>query len=132
MEEIERLRAEIERRRDNLGPVEFDMRKRAKFDVYEGLLSYIDYHFPKMEGCDDLDKAAENCAYYKREDDEEGGYDLAKLEGFYLGAQWQKEHIMKGAVELKINRDTLYDLKPLIHDKIGDKVKLIIFPSNNK
>lgn len=51
--------------------------------------------------------------------------------------QWQKEQIMKDAVEIKINRDTLYDLKPLIHEryldyKIGQKVKIIILPSDNK
>ena len=51
--------------------------------------------------------------------------------------QWQKEKMMKDAVEIKINRDTLYDLKPLIHEryldyKIGQKVKIIILPSDNK
>lgn len=45
--------------------------------------------------------------------------------------QWQKEQMMKDAIGLKINRDTLYDLKPIIHEKyldykIGDKVKVII------
>lgn len=54
-----------------------------------------------------------------------------------LGAQWQREKMMKDAVEIKINRDTLYDLKPLIHEryldyKIGQKVKIIILPSDNK
>lgn len=51
--------------------------------------------------------------------------------------QWQKEQMIKDAVEIKINRDTLYDLKPLIHEryldyKIGQKVKIIILPSDNK
>ena len=46
-------------------------------------------------------------------------------------AQWQKEQMMKDAIEVKINRDTLYNLKPFIHEKyldykIGDKVKIII------
>ena len=45
-------------------------------------------------------------------------------------AQWQKEQIMKSAIEVKINRDTLYNLKPIIHEKyqdlkIGDKILII-------
>ena len=48
-----------------------------------------------------------------------------------LGAQWQKEQMMKDAIEVRINRDRLYNLKPIIHEKyldykIGDKVKIII------
>ena len=44
---------------------------------------------------------------------------------------WQKQQMMKDALDLKINRDTLYDLKPIIHEKyldyrIGDRVKVII------
>ena len=61
----------------------------------------------------------------------------AMLDAVEFGAQWQKEQMMKDAVEIKINRDTLYDLKPLIHEryldyKIGQKVKIIILPSDNK
>lgn len=46
-------------------------------------------------------------------------------------AELLKQQMMKDAIDLKINRDTLYDLKPIIHEKyldykIGDKVKLII------
>lgn len=56
---------------------------------------------------------------------------------FEAGARWDREQMMEDAVEIKINRDTLYDLKPLIHEryldyKIGQKVKIIILPSDNK
>lgn len=45
-------------------------------------------------------------------------------------AQWQKEQMMKSAIEVKINRDTLYNLKPIIHEKyqdlkIGNKILII-------
>ncbi len=45
-------------------------------------------------------------------------------------ALWQKEQMMKSAIEVKINRDTLYNLKPIIHEKyqdlkIGDKILII-------
>lgn len=56
---------------------------------------------------------------------------------FKAGANWQKEQMMKDAVEFILNRGKLYDLKPLIHEryldyKIGQKVKIIILPSDNK
>lgn len=46
-------------------------------------------------------------------------------------AKWQKEQMMAKAIDVKINRDTLYDLKPFIHEKyldykIGDKCKMIL------
>ena len=42
-----------------------------------------------------------------------------------------KKELMKDAIEVRINRDRLYNLKPIIHEKyldykIGDKVKIII------
>jgi len=42
MTDKEKIRAEIERRKDSLGFVESDLRKQLKFDVYKGLLSFID------------------------------------------------------------------------------------------
>lgn len=50
-------------------------------------------------------------------------------------ANWQREQMMKDAIDVKINRDTLYDLKPFIHEKyldykIGDKCKMILIKEN--
>lgn len=47
------------------------------------------------------------------------------------GMKLQEKQMMKGAIDVKINRDTLYDLKPFIHEKyldykIGDKCKMIL------
>ena len=48
-----------------------------------------------------------------------------------FGAKFQKEKMLKDAIDIKINRDVLYDLKQYIHEryldlKIGEKVKLIL------
>lgn len=57
-------------------------------------------------------------------------------QGLLKGAKEKEEEMMKQAEEIKINRDTLYDLKPLIHErylyyKIGNKVKLIIIKDDD-
>lgn len=92
---------------------------------------------------EDLEQAAidyDSCRPALYGEDDEGDYVEyieVRKDAFIAGAQWQKEQMMKDAVEIKINRDTLYDLKPLIHEryldyKIGQKVKIIILPSDNK
>ena len=68
-------------------------------------------------------------------------------EGFKVGAQWQKEQIMKDAVEgivqedgnfIKFSDDTYIDLnpsmgaKPMFELKDGTKVQVFILPSDNK
>lgn len=77
---------------------------------------------------EDLEEAAMQYAKLKHKD-----ATLQKIVSwdFKAGAQWQKEQMLKDAVNVKINRDTLYDLKPFIHEryldyKIGDKVKLLV------
>ena len=58
------------------------------------------------------------------------GHDKVK-NAFIAGAQLDRQQMMAKAIDVKINRDTLYDLKPFIHEKyldykIGDKCKMIL------
>jgi hypothetical protein len=81
---------------------------------------------------EDLEKSAD---YYldsiPTADLMEGSYDGSQVhDAFKAGANWQREQIMESAIEVKINRDTLYNLKPIIHEKyqdlkIGDKILII-------
>ena len=86
---------------------------------------------------DDLEQAAidyDSCRPALYGEDDEGDYVEyieVRKDAFIAGAQWQREQMMKDAIEVRINRDRLYNLKPIIHEKyldykIGDKVKIII------
>ena len=82
---------------------------------------------PAEQPSEDLEKVSKNYA-----DNEEYGDDayFAIKAAFKAGAHWQKEQMMESAIEVKINRDTLYNLKPIIHEKyqdlkIGDKILII-------
>jgi hypothetical protein len=79
---------------------------------------------------------ARHFAHWQKEQDEKE-LQTAEEHGILSGMNMEREKLMKDAVEIKINRDTLYDLKPLIHEryldyKIGQKVKIIILPSDEK
>ena len=91
----------------------------------------------KEPASDDLEQAAidyDSCRPALYGEDDEGDYVEyieVRKDAFIAGAQWQREQMMKDAIEVRINRDRLYNLKPIIHEKyldykIGDKVKIII------
>ena len=77
---------------------------------------------------EDLEEAANEYAIL----DEEGKWkDGGKYKGFIAGAEWQKEQMMKDAVEGFIFQSEDYYLKELVAQyngelKHGDKVKIII------
>lgn len=87
---------------------------------------------PHIRHRDTLDEFAYQCAYDLSNDWAKETPTWHDVEmACKLGSNWKKEQMMKDAIDLKINRDTLYDLKPIIHEKyldykIGDKVKVII------
>ena len=99
-------------------------------------LAWMERHInslpPDEQPSDDLEDEIYN--YWRNELTTEDIVTISKDDFIFHAthfAQWQKEQMMKSAIEVKINRDTLYNLKPIIHEKyqdlrIGDKVKVII------
>lgn len=90
----------------------------------------VDEHFWKMLG---EEHVSEDLGEYINELSKQfQEVSFAKLSRIAVRvANWQKAKMMAKAIDVKINRDTLYDLKPFIHEKyldykIGDKVKVIV------
>ncbi len=77
---------------------------------------------------EDLEYASEK--YACRFSSSKYGHDKVK-DAFIAGAKLDRQQMLSKAIDVKINRDTLYDLKPFIHEKyldykIGDKCKMIL------
>ena len=127
----EDLEAEIKRYRKEEMPV-----------VLESDLNDIARHFyelgkkSKEPVNEDLEEAAEE---YARLDDEGVWKDGGKYKGFIAGAEWQKEQMLKDAVEGVVCKDHIVTEKPFyfyqsrlieLPDNLneGDKVKIVIIP----
>lgn len=140
-EKLEAIKAEIERL-SNFANVYYADRIASGYKICcSDITSFID-SLSKEPVSEDLEEAAENALNFEEQafiyDDPETKEGMTEvytreqaISMFKAGDKWQKEQMMKTAVGLKINRSTLYDLKPIIHEryqdfKIGDKVKLII------
>lgn len=154
MSNIEKIRQEIERRRDITGDLfeeNSDTYYQGKAVAYNGLLSFIDSlpeeippfctgfkGHPDPAGTSDLEEAANE--YSERVSDGHNYRDLTC--GFIAGAEWRKEQMMKDAVEAKVwesehgFRDLEMESEPfrkaLEGFKDGDKVKLIIVKEDDK
>lgn len=124
--EIERLK--IEKRKENLPFHAF------YYDGYDAacdkIIAYLNTHLAEQPS-DDLEDEIYN--YWRNELTTEDIVTISKDDFIFHAthfAQWQKEQMMESAIEVKINRDTLYNLKPIIHEKyqdlrIGDKILII-------
>lgn len=127
MTQIEQIRAEIERLTEVRGYAmsEYDNgRRSAMYDIREQLINFID-SLPAEQPSEELNKEIDRFQKAKY-----GGDVISVTSIACHFAIWQKEQMMKSAIEVKINRDTLYNLKPIIHEKyqdlkIGDKILIV-------
>lgn len=70
---------------------------------------------PEEPVSEDLDEAAREDAKIERSDDSEVGYDLNRYSGFVAGAKWQKQQIMKDAIDCFIGpREGWFYIGPLL------------------
>lgn len=134
MTDKERIRQEIERRMlDDYNGPDSEQNETAQ-GVCAGLLAFIDSIRAETDHDLEAEIARHFAAWQKKQDDEL--LIIAHFDGVQSGKEAERMEMMKQAVEIKINRDTLYALKPLIHEryldyKIGDKVKLIILKDDD-
>lgn len=135
MSNIEKIRQEIERRKKEFM---YDSLSSTIGRYYEDrdLLAFID-SLPEEKPSEDLEEAAEEYAdnnSRRWQDDGDIYYDYSKIEqAFIAGTEWQKEQMMKDAVEGEIgywNQRGLSILLDQSLEKLGydedTKVKIII------
>ena len=87
----------------------------------------------QQEQPDGLDEAAENYAWSLNE--QFGGIEVGtSMESFKAGAEWQKEQMMKEAVEGKMGFVSIMLNYPNFGEKFkeGDRVKLVVLKSEEK
>lgn len=130
MDKVEKIKIEIERRRNAIDYI--GMPTCAEYNrvwAYNDVLEIID-SLEEEPVSEDLEVAAKSYSAYRRGDDTEISYDINRYEGVIAGAIWQKQQMMKDAVELPLYLDG--DFLTVDYDftesdyKVGDKVKMII------
>ena len=142
MNKVEKIKAEIKRRKSLADKESENMYFFARSDAYRELLYFID-SLEEEKISDDLEEAAESCMPecmwgidVNGDDITENAYDFNQMiQMFKDGVDWKKKQMMKNAVGGEI---TVYVLsKHLKYDKgkflnawdrfnIGDKVKIIV------
>ena len=140
MTDKEKILAEIKRRMNNRAKTLID----GSYWDYKGLIDFID-SLKEKPLSEDLEQAAykygeeldQIVGSYDDDDSSVGDY---AQEAFKAGARWQKEQMMKDAVECEVDKDyyikfsdeTWIDLDPSMQLKPafglnkGDKVKIIV------
>lgn len=136
-----RLKAEIERLKEEttIGICEYDKgEENGRFEVLNHLLSTIT-SLQQEQPSEDLEKASEESwAVYEYRETPRGLYSSCYVDGFKAGAQWQKEQMMKDAVEGYVNyyEDSggilMAEAQVGCPYHNGDKVKIIIVKENEK
>lgn len=126
MTDKEKIKAEIERHMKEYSPVQSSEGK-YRIEAYKELLGFID-DIQEEPVSEDMEEAAfdyaEACKY-------DGGEKLLCVEHFKAGAQWQKEQMMKDAVDGEVYM-TIFGDATITVDNLngdlaqGDKVKVII------
>ena len=103
--------------------------KAANKDNSE-LVNFIEYEYPELKESEELKEAAKKHSCYN-EDCEGAFYEPIVRNAFIAGANWQKEQMMKDAIEARVisNEGISCPILNEIHRlglEEGDKVKLII------
>lgn len=132
---IEQIKAEIDKRY-----TEYSKKMKTNdFTYYEGMADALDLFEQFIDTLEsekpiqkDLEKAAEH--YASVTDPEAHGIDFIR-EVFIAGAEWQKEQMMKEAVEGKIifllNGDVAINIGDTDEYKLGKKVCVIVLPKED-
>lgn len=128
MDKVEKIKIEIERRRNAIDYI--GMPTCAEYNrvwAYNDVLEIID-SLEEEPVSEDLEVAAKSYSAYRRGDDTEISYDINRYEGVIAGAIWQKQQMMKDAIDGWFDEEIgafNYDWRNYDF-KDGDKVKIII------
>ena len=143
MNTIEKIRAEIERLKGQLirgaCAAQIEMKTNCKEEAYDEVLSFLSTLESEKPILNDLEEAANEYAY-------RGIPDKLKQQikpiadeiskNFIAGAEWQKEQMLKDAVEGDVVKDISNKLAVtakinLDGFKFGDKVRVIVLPKED-
>lgn len=146
MTTIEKIKAEIERRIEHYKEwVEFYKSRGTKSDydetvlgAYSDLLSFISTLESEKPVPADLEEAADKYAKKTMKIVANGLFDnVGRANGFIAGAKWDREQVMKEAVETVVSLEA--GGFPVVEFgvgkfglKVGDKVKVIIVKEDEK
>ena len=144
MNTIEKIRAEIERLKGQLirgaCAAQIEMKTNCKEEAYDEVLSFLSTLESEKPILNDLEEAANEYAY-------RGIPDKLKQQikpiadeiskNFIAGAEWQKEQMLKDAVEGDVVKDISNKLAVtakinLDGFKFGDKVRVIVLPKEDE
>ena len=109
-------------------PTEKDYNRELTYPVIDKV-KFVKRMLQEEPANKDLEEAAKENARYERGDSVETLYDLNRAAGFIDGAQWQKEQMMKEAIDTEASYTMSVPCITIslpLGVNVGDKVKVLI------
>ena len=129
------IRAEIERYIKHYEKLERNDFQNGELYICQELLSFLDTFSEEPDKS--LEDAAKHYAYIDWSSDEDiYAFEIKKYDAFKAGAEWQKEQMLKEAVECELVciKDRLAAILPMKEFRwtVGDKVRIVVLKAEEK